>query len=87
MHNEDHIPGAKNIMLSKFFEPETNLIRSKEDVQAVLSDIDLKKPLICQCQTGLTSTYLYAAICHYNLNENPSLLDGGFGFYKGSQNK
>ena len=41
------ISGSKKIMLKNFFNPDTNLVRSKEEVVAALSGVDLSKPVIC----------------------------------------
>ena len=81
------ISGSKNVMLKNFFDPATNLVMSKEEVLAALSGVDLSKPVICQCQSGLTSTYLYAALCHHGIVEHPSLLDGGYGYFAGRKKK
>ena len=41
------ISGSKKILLKNFFNPDSNLVRSKEEVVAALSGVDLSKPVIC----------------------------------------
>ncbi|GAB1607316.1 3-mercaptopyruvate sulfurtransferase-like [Argonauta hians] len=74
-----HFGGAVSIPFSSIQDPETKTILKKEDLQKLFDDvnIDLNKPTIASCGSGLTACniVLAAYLCG---NENTSVYDGSW---------
>ena len=52
-----HIPSSKSVPYSQCLDPETKLMKTPEELRKVLEDagIDLSKPLITTCGSGITA--------------------------------
>lgn len=53
-----HMPGAINIPFNKLIDPETKMMRSKEELEAVFADIDSDKKIVTTCGSGVTACVL-----------------------------
>jgi thiosulfate/3-mercaptopyruvate sulfurtransferase len=56
-----HIPGAFNVPSSAFVDPETKLFLSKEKLAELFTSkgVDLAKPVVTSCNSGVTAAVLY----------------------------
>jgi len=68
-YDQGHIKHAKNVCFKKLFKTEDNTIKSKDEVLAVFSQagVELPQEIVSTCNSGMTATYLMAALEHYNL--------------------
>ncbi|KAH9509248.1 Acyl-CoA:lysophosphatidylglycerol acyltransferase 1 [Bulinus truncatus] len=73
-----HIPGAINIPFSSLFN-EDGTVKSKSDLKKLFENagIDLSKPLVSSCQTGMTACGLIAAASILGRDDVP-LYNGSF---------
>ncbi|XP_068679540.1 3-mercaptopyruvate sulfurtransferase-like [Montipora foliosa] len=58
-----HIPGSKSVPYSQCLDPETKVMKTPEELKKVFEDagIDLRKPLITTCGSGITACVLALA--------------------------
>lgn len=58
-----HILCAKSVPFSQCLDPETKLMKTPEELQKVFEDagVDLSKPLITSCGSGITACVVYLA--------------------------
>jgi len=52
-----HIPGSRSVPYSQCLDPDTKLMKTPEELKKVFEDagIDLKKPLITSCGSGISA--------------------------------
>lgn len=52
-----HIPHSKNVPYAQCLDPETKLMKTPEELRKLFEDagIDLRKPLITSCGSGITA--------------------------------
>ena len=81
-HAQGHISIAKNIFYKKLLN-EDNTMKSKDQVKAVFEEngVDLTKKIICSCHSGISGTYLIAALNSIDVVSNVVLYDGSWGEY------
>ena len=82
-YEQGHIPQAKNVSYKRLYRPEDNSLKTKEEIHAVFQEcgIDLSKPVIASCGSGMTATAVLAAIEHYNIKDDVKFYDGSWTEY------
>ena len=50
-----HIPGTMNIPVTTLFDPESLLFHDEETLKAIFATLDLDKPIITTCGSGVTA--------------------------------
>ncbi|XP_060079697.1 thiosulfate sulfurtransferase-like [Ylistrum balloti] len=74
-----HIKGAKNLPMSQLVNSSTGTLKDLDDLKKefTTAGIDLSKPMVCYCNSGMSSCTLAftAALCG---NDNVSVYHGGF---------
>lgn len=73
-----HIPGSRNVHYAKLFNPD-GTFRSKAEIAALFADagVDLSRPLISSCGSGMTACVLAFAL-HLIGKEDVALYDGSW---------
>ncbi|MEK9671664.1 MAG: 3-mercaptopyruvate sulfurtransferase [Rhodospirillaceae bacterium] len=75
-----HMPGALNMPYGDLFDPKNNFImRSADEIKAIVekAGIDLKRPLVTSCGSGVTACY--AALALYLIGkEDVAIYDGSW---------
>lgn len=85
VHQAGHIQHAKNVFYQKLINTD-NTLKSKSEIMEVLksSGVDINKPLIASCNSGMTGSYLLAALQHIGAKAT-SLYDGSWSEYSAKQ--
>ncbi|MCL7466483.1 3-mercaptopyruvate sulfurtransferase [Phaeovulum sp. NW3] len=75
---QGHIPGAKNIPWSSLLNGDGTM-KSPEDLRALFADkgVDLAKPAICSCGSGVSATMIALALERIG-HRNHSVYDGSW---------
>ena len=73
-----HIPGARNVPYTAVLNPDHTL-KSADDLRAVFADagVDLRKPAITTCGSGVTAAVLSLALTHLGKTDH-ALYDGSW---------
>jgi thiosulfate/3-mercaptopyruvate sulfurtransferase len=73
-----HIPGSRNLHYAKLFNPD-GTFRSKAEITALFADsgVDLSRPLISSCGSGMTACVLAFAL-HLIGKDDVALYDGSW---------
>ena len=73
-----HIPGAKNVHYASLLNPDKT-VRTKEEIRQAFIDagIDLKKPVITSCGSGVTAAILSLGLAIIGHSDN-ALYDGSW---------
>ncbi|XP_048377164.1 3-mercaptopyruvate sulfurtransferase isoform X1 [Stegostoma tigrinum] len=74
-----HIPNSINIPFNMFLDPETRRMKSEKELLHLFEDhnIDLKKPLVGTCGTGITACFV-AFCAHLCGKEDVMIYDGSW---------
>ena len=74
-----HVPGAKSFHYALCLDPETNLMKDPEQLTKLFEDvgIDLKKPLITSCGSGITAC-MVALAAHLCGKRDTMVYDGSW---------
>ncbi len=82
-----HMPGAFNLPYGDLMDPEKNFVmRSAEEIKALAdkAGIDMKRPLVTSCGSGVTACY--AALAFYLIGkEDVAIYDGSWSEWGGRQ--
>lgn len=73
-----HMPGAVNVPYSKLLRPDHTL-RTREELKAVFEQagVDLSKPIVTTCGSGVTASILSLAIAIIGI-KTPAVYDGSW---------
>jgi thiosulfate/3-mercaptopyruvate sulfurtransferase len=65
------IPNSKNVPYNNLFDPDSGLIRENEEIRKLFEDnkVDLSKPFIASCMTGMTASSLAFAANQIGLKD------------------
>ena len=82
VYAQGHISIAKNVFFKKLMN-EDNTIKSKDQVKAIFEEngVDFSKKIICSCGSGISGTYLIAALDSVDVVSNVALYDGSWSEY------
>lgn len=74
-----HIPGSFNLPNSKLFDPQTGTFRSPEELRVLFEEagIDLSRPVVTTCGSGITAANLFLALTILNARKI-ALYDGSW---------
>jgi len=74
-----HMPGAVNIPHSALYDPASHCLQSEEALKSLFLEkgIDLKKPMITSCGSGVTAANVSLALAVVGV-ENTALYDGSW---------
>ncbi|KAJ3087200.1 hypothetical protein HK102_011605 [Quaeritorhiza haematococci] len=77
-----HIPGSKNVSFPSVVDPSTKTLLPKKALIDLFEHkgIDLNKPVLTSCGSGVTAAILYFALEHIGVR-NLSLYDGSWAEY------
>ena len=82
-----HMPGALNLPYGDLMDPKKNFVmRSAEEIKALAdkAGIDMKRPLVTSCGSGVTACY--AALAFYLIGkEDVAVYDGSWSEWGGRQ--
>ena len=69
-------------MFFKILQNADGTVKSPEEIKKILADknVDFSKKIITSCNSGMTASYLFAALKHAG-HENTRLYDGSFSEY------
>jgi thiosulfate/3-mercaptopyruvate sulfurtransferase len=76
-----HIPYSKNLPFTELLDPRTKAIRPADDIRAILESkrVDMSKPVIASCGTGVTAAVIHAALLEAGYPEDMiRLYDGSW---------
>ena len=82
-----HIPGSFNIPSARFYDPATGTLRNKDILKAYFLEagLDLKRPMIASCGSGVTACMVALAAARLDLEENVAVFDGSWTEYGSSE--
>ncbi len=75
-----HMPGAVNLPYADLFDPENNFsMRPGEEIKVIVKNagVDLSKPLVTSCGSGVTACYAALAL-HLIGKEDVAIYDGSW---------
>ncbi|KAI9090828.1 Rhodanese-like domain-containing protein, partial [Phlyctochytrium arcticum] len=75
-----HIPSAINIPASELVDPDTKTLLPREAImrRMFLDNVDLSRPLVTMCGTGVTAAILYLALEVIGKTDDVRLYDGSW---------
>merc|ERR1712000_93260 len=77
-----HMPGSTSLPFQELLDPETKTMLPKEALRKIFEDkhVDLKKPIITSCGTGVTAAIIEAALkeADYGAEDDRRLYDGSW---------
>lgn len=81
MHS-GHVPNAKNIPFSSLIRPDGGALKSIPELRKIFEDnkVDLNSPIVCMCNSGVTSCSLYLAAKQLGAS-NVAVYDGSWQEY------
>ena len=88
-YTDGHIPSSSNLFFRNILNEDNTLKSNAEIVSAFTAQgINLSKPIITYCNSGMTASYMMAALQHIGA-ANTSLYDGSWSEYsvKNKQSK
>ncbi len=53
-----HMPGAMNIPFNNLIDPDTGMIKSKEELVVIFAELDAEKQIVTTCGSGVTACLL-----------------------------
>lgn len=73
MFEDGHVPNSMNVPYNELFDRKTGLLKTKEDLIALFKkqQVDLTKPLVTSCMTGMTATALTFALEQVGVKDVP----------------
>lgn len=73
MFESGHIPNAMNVPYNELFDRQTGLLKTKEDLITLFKkhNVDLTKPLVSSCMTGMTAVALTFALEQVGVKDVP----------------
>lgn len=73
IYESGHIPNAINVPYNELFDRKTGLLKTKEDLLTLFKKhkVDLTKPLVSSCMTGMTAIALTFALEQVGVKDVP----------------